>query len=435
MRLLALCLGLLLAVNANARVRIDITSANTEPLPIAITAFHTEDASLKSEVREVRDVVADNLKNSALFNVIEQNMYLQTPASIAENNPVFSEWRVINSELLLTGTLKKITEGNTEKLQADFRLWDTVEEREVVGWRYKVDAKFTRYLAHLISDKVYEAITGEKGYFATRIVYIGESGRGNKSKRLCVMDQDGGNQQCLTDGSHLVLTPRFNPTSQKIIYMSYARNVPRLYILDLPTGQQELLGDFQGLNSSPRFSPDGKKVVMTLTKDDAGNPEIYSMDLKSRKLTRLTYHRAIDTSPSFSPDGKKIVFNSDRGGSAQLYIMDADTGENVERLTYGEGRYYAPEWSPRGDLIAFVKNKSGRFSIGVIDKNGEEERLLTDSYMDESPTWSPNGRVIAFSRQMGNSTRIYSVDLTGYNEHQLPTPTDASDPAWSPLLK
>ena len=435
MRLLALCLGLLLTINANARVRIDITSANTEPLPIAITAFHTEDSSLKSEVREIRDVVAGNLKNSALFNVIEQNMYLQTPASIADGGPVFSEWRVINTELLLVGNLAKITEDGTEKLQADFRLWDTVEEREMVGWRYKVDAKFARYLGHLISDKVYEAVTGEPGYFSTRIVYIGETGRSGKRKRLCVMDQDGGNQQCLTSGDHLVLTPRFNPTSQKIIYMSYARNVPRLYILDLPTGEQELLGDFQGLNSSPRFSPDGKKVVMTLTKDDAGNPEIYSMDLKSRKLTRLTYHRAIDTSPSFSPDGKHIVFNSDRGGNAQLYIMDAKTGENVERLTFGEGRYYAPEWSPRGDLIAFVKSKGGRFSIGVIDKDGEEERMLTDSYMDESPTWSPNGRVIAFSRQMGNSTRIYSIDLTGYNEHQLPTPTDASDPAWSPLLK
>lgn len=433
-KILLTLLFLSLSLTSYAQVKITLDDPNTEPLPIAVSPFQAE-VGTETAARTIREVIDGNFKNSTLFNAINPSAYLQTVESLNKTGPIFKDWAVINTDLLVFGNVAM--EGG--KLKVSFRLFDVPNKKEILGWRYKVSPKFARYVGHLISDRIYKEVTGEEGYFATRIVYIGEeqgriAGKPQVLKKLCVMDQDGANQQCLTDGRHLVLTPRFNPNVQKIIYMSYASGRPRLYLLDLPTGKQKIVGDFEGLNSSPRFAPDGKNVVMTLTKGHAGNPEIYRMNLNSRKLTRLTQNSGIDTSPSFSPDGKKIVFNSTRGGKPNLYIMDAN-GRNVKRLTYGEGSYFAPEWSPRGDLIAFVKQRKGRFHIGVIDPDGDEERLLTESFLDESPTWSPNGRVVIFARQLGNRTRLYAIDLTGYNERQIITPTDASDPAWSPLLE
>lgn len=428
---------LVLALPAHAlKIRIDINDPNREPLPTAVVPFYGETAQAAQLGEQIREVIVGDLTNSAIFNVVDKKAYLQSAEAMKKGGPIFHEWRLVNADVLLTGQVELVQDGLLKKLRVSFELFDTQREKRLVGWRYKVDARYWRFVGHLISDLIYNAITGEEGYFATRIVYIGEepTPNGHVKKKLCVMDQDGASSQCLTRGDHLVLTPRFSPTEQKIIYMSYASGRPRLYLHDLPTGQQQILGDFEGLNSSPRFAPSGKKVVMTLTKGHAGNPEIYEMDLATKKLKRLTFHRGIDTSPSFSPDGKWIVFNSTRGGKPNLYIMDR-AGNKVRRLTFGKGSFFAPEWSPRGDLIAFVKQHNGRFSIGVIDPDGTEERQLTESYLDESPTWSPNGRVIIFARQMGDSTRLYSVDLTGYNLRQVKTPTDASDPAWSPLLR
>ena len=429
---------LLVVPNVNARVRIDLTNANADPMPIALSDFSSDTADGSDIGVKIRDLIAKNLNGSGLFNVIDKKAYLQSPQDMNTALPNFTDWRFINAQALMIGDVEIIQAepGKSEKIRLEFRLYDTYGETQLIGKRYIVDTRFWRHIAHRVSDDIYSELTGEGGYFTTRIVHIGETPayHGQVAKRLCVMDQDGGNYQCLTDGSHLVLTPRFNPKAQKIIYMSYANGRPRLYLLDLPTGKQELVGDFEGLNSSPRFSPDGKSIAMTLTKGHAGNSEIYTMDLQTKQLKRITFNSGIDTSPSFSPDGKRIVFNSTRGGKPNLYIMDVD-GNRVHRLTYGKGKFYAPVWSPRGDLIAFVKQIDGKFSIGVIDPEGEEERQLTESFLDESPSWSPNGRVIIFSRQNGDRNRIYTIDLTGYNLKEVKTPTNASDPAWSPILR
>ena len=424
------------AFNANAAVRINLTDPNADPLPTAIVPFDGETEDEQNVGMQMREVIASNLQNSGLFNVLDPKAHLQSRQSMRTSGILFNEWRLINAQAVMTGHIVILGMGTANpKAQVEFKLYDPYAERDILAKSYTADLRFWRHVANRISDDIYTNLTGEGGYFTSRIVHIAEEMQGTKKvKKLCVMDQDGGNYQCLTDGSHLVLTPRFNPNLQKIVYMSYANGFPRLYLLDLPTGKQEIVGDFEGLNSSPRFSPDGKKLVMTLTKGHAGNPEVYSLDLETKKLKRLTFHRGIDTSPSFSPDGKKIVFNSNRGGKPALYVMDAD-GNRVRRLTYGQGRHYAPVWSPRGDLIAFVKEYRGKFSINVVDPEGEETRQLTESFLDESPTWSPNGRVIVFARQIGDSTKLYTIDLTGYNERVLKTPMDASDPAWSPLLK
>lgn len=425
----------LMAVSAHAgAVRIDLNNASAAPMPIAITDFYGTTPEAAQMAKDLAGVITNNFSHSTPFKVLPGKAFLQTPQQLATSGPVFNDWRGIGADALLVGNVQ--LEGG--QIKVEYRLFDPTTEKQLLGKRYTVEQGFWRHVAHRIADDVYTQLTGEQGYFATRIVHIGETkepGQPTK-KRLCVMDQDSANYQCLTDGMSLVLTPRFNPNLQKIIYMSYASGKPRLYFLDMPTGRQTIIGDFEGLNSTPRFSPDGERVAMTMTAGHEGNPEIYEMGMGSRELRRLTFWRGIDTSPSYSPDGKKIAFNSDRGGAPAVYVMDAD-GSNVKRITYGSGRYYSPAWSPRGDLIAFVKEMKGTFHIGVIDPDGGEERLLTDSYMDDNPTWAPNGRIIVFSRQKARSdqTRIMTIDLTGYNLRELPTPTNASDPAWSPLIR
>jgi TolB protein len=309
----------------------------------------------------------------------------------------------------------------------------------MVGLAYFTVPQNWRRVAHIIADQIYKRITGEDGYFDTRIVYVSEVGPQNRRiKRLAIMDQDGASHRFLTDGAALVLTPRFSPTTQDITYLSYFNGQPRVYIFNIDTGQQEVLGDFPGMTFAPRFSPDGNSVVMSLSTD--GNSEIYSMDLRTRLVKRLTNHPAIDTSPSMSPDGRQVVFNSDRGGAQQLYVMDSD-GRDVRRISFGKGRYATPVWSPRGDLIAFTKILDGTFYIGVMRTDGSGERLLSQSFLDEGPTWAPNGRVLMFFRQTpstadgkGATSRLHLIDLTGYNLREVVTPADGSDPAWSPLI-
>ena len=420
---------------AGAELRIDITRGSVEPLPIAVTKFLGGGPEETRFGRDIADVVAADLDRSGLFRPLDPRAFIQTQMAL-ESLPRFGDWRVINAQALVQGRAKLEEDG---RLRVEFRLWDVFAEQQMVGLAYFTVPDNWRRVAHIIADAIYKRMTGEEGYFDTRIVYIAESGPQNRRiKRLAIMDQDGENHRFLTGGAALVLTPRFSPALQEITYLSYYRNTPRVYIFNIDTGRQELLGDFPGMTFAPRFSPDGKKVIMSMAKD--GNTEIYTMDLRTRAVMRLTNHSAIDTSPSYSPDGKQVIFNSDRGGSQQLYVMDAD-GRNVHRITYGKGRYATPTWSPRGDLIAFTRISKGIFYIGVMRPDGSGERQLAKGFLVEGPTWAPNGRVLMFFRQTpsnskggGGRARLYSIDLTGENEIEIITPLDASDPAWSPLI-
>jgi TolB protein len=408
-----------------AELRIDITRGNVQPLPIAVTDF------FGSEVGpQISDVIASDLESSGLFAPIDKGAFIQTPQSL-QAVPRFGDWRVINAQALVTGNVQPQPDG---RLRVEFRLWDVLGEQQMAGLALTAPSANWRRIAHRVADAIYSRLTGEDGYFDSRIVYIAESGPATKRvKRLAIMDQDGWNHKFLTNGTDLVLTPRFSPSTQEITYLSFTGNRPRVHLLNLETGQQEVLGDFPGMTFAPRFSPDGNRVVMSLARD--GNTEIYSMDLRTRRVGRLTNDPAIDTSPSYSPDASRLVFNSDRGGSQQIYVMNAD-GSNVQRISYGEGRYGTPVWSPRGDLIAFTRISGGTFYVGVMRTDGSGERMLSQGYLVEGPTWAPNGRVLSFFRENsgGGPTRLYTIDLTGYNERELKTPQDASDPAWSPLI-
>lgn len=414
----------------NAALRVDITRGNAEPLPIALP-----DLAGSPVGQDIMRVVSADLERSGLFRPIDKNSFIEK-VTTQTTLPRFPDWRQLSAAALVTGS---ISEGDGGKIRVAFRLWDVYGEEQIAGKEYNTFKGNWRRTAHIMADEIYKRLTGENGYFDSRVVYVAESGPALKRvKRLAIMDQDGENHKFLTDGRYLVLTPRFSPNSQEILYMSYAGKEPRVFLRDLQTGREESIGSFEGMSFAPRFSNDGKSIVMSIA--SGGNTQIYKMDLRSRRMSKLTNSGgAIDTSPSYSPDGNQIVFNSDRGGSQQLYVMNAD-GSDVKRISFGDGRYGTPVWSPRGDLIAFTKMSGGRFYIGVMRTDGSGERLLTESYLDEGPTWSPNGRVIMFHRQSPSSrgqagrVRLYSVDLTGSNLREIPTPMDASDPAWSPLL-
>ncbi|WP_259782787.1 Tol-Pal system beta propeller repeat protein TolB [Aestuariispira ectoiniformans] len=419
-----------LTQSARAEVNIDITQGNVKPLPIAITDFFGG-AQKEAEVgTDIASVISADLERSGIFEPIDKGAFIQSVASM-KVKPRFSDWRVINAQALVNGSISLLDDG---QIRVEFRLWDVFSESQMVGQAFETIPSNWRRVSHMISDIIYKRLTGESGYFDSKIVYIAESGsKKNRIKRLAIMDQDGANQRFMTDGRSLVLTPRFSPKRHEITYLSYYNNKPRVYLFNIETGRRELLGSFNGMTFAPRFSPDGDSVIMSHA--ERGNSDIYVMDLATRRPTRLTSDPAIDTSPSYAPDGSQIVFNSDRGGSPQLYVMDSDGG-NVRRISFGKGVYSTPVWSPRGDLIAFTKQTGGLFYIGVIRPDGSGERLLTKSFLDEAPTWSPNGRVLMFFRQEPGErgrTRLFSVDLTGYNLREVVTPGDASDPAWSPL--
>lgn len=427
----ALALMILPIGQAHADLNVNVTSGIQEPMPIAITNFAASIPSQQQLATEIPKIITTNLERTGLFKPLNGASFIQTPQSIAAEGVRFAEWRAINTQALVTGTVTTSPDGRT---RVEFRLWDVYGQAQLSGMAYTTTTQNWRRIAHIISDEIYKRITGEDGYFDTRVVYISESGPATaRIKRLAIMDQDGSNHHYLTDGSYLVLTPRFSPNNQVITYMAYYRGKPRVYLYDIDSGRQEVLGDFPGMTFAPRFSPDGSKVVMSMAQN--GNSDIYVMDLRTRKPRRLTDNIGIDTGPTYAPDGSRIAFESDRGGTQQIYVMGAD-GSNPQRITFGEGRYGNPVWSPRGDLIAFTKLSGGKFYIGVIRPDGKGERLITSAHHVEGPSWSPNGRVLTYFKEKssgnGRSAKLYTIDLTGYNERLLPTPQDGSDPAWSP---
>ncbi len=411
---------------ARAELKIGVNQGISEPIPIALADFVPNGGSSEFATG-IPQVITNNLVGTGLFRAIDKQAFIQDSASMQQQIR-FPEWKAINAQALVTGVVTRAPDGRT---RVEFRLFDVFAGSQLIGTAYMTTPQNWRRIAHIISDEIYKRLTGENGYFDSRIVYISEAGPATaRIKRLAFMDQDGANHRYLTDGNNLVLTPRFSPSQHMITYLAYVGGKPRVYIYDLETGRQEIVGDFPGMTFAPRFSPDGTKVVFSMAQN--GNTDLYSMDLRTKRPQRLTNEAGIDTGPSYSPDGSRITFESDRGGTQQIYVMSA-SGGGAKRITFGEGRYASPVWSPRGDLIAFTKMLKGKFYIGVVKPDGTGERLLTSGYHMEGPTWAPNGRVIAFFREQGNTAALYSIDLTGFNERKLKTPGDASDPAWSPM--
>lgn len=420
---------------------VTITEGNVDPLPIAITDFIGEDSAAAERGQDISRVITNNLRNSGLFAPVDPNAFIEDINNI-DLRPRFADWRVINASALLVGRVSVDDEG---RLLVAFRLWDTAAEQQILGMQFTSVPENWRRLAHKVSDAIYERLTGESGFFDTRIVYVSEGNGpdGEPTRRLVIMDQDGANPSFLTDRSYMALLPNFSPTNQQITYVSFRDLQATSYLYDLQTGRQEALFDNRtsaitgGSQSlSARFHPNGRELVMSI--GQRGRHDLFGFDLRTRALRQLTNNPSDDTEPSYSPDGNRIVFASNRSGQPQLYIMNAD-GSDPRRISFGPGRYTSPTWSPRGDLIAFVKQQGSMFSLGVIRVDGSgEERILYDGYFVDTPAWSPNGRMLLFTRgdfsADGTRYSVWTVDLGGFNLRRLPTQGPASDAAWSPLL-
>ncbi len=412
-------------------LRLEIDEGIIEPMPFAVPDFVPDGPAATQYASDISRVVAADLTGTGLFREISSDAFISRVSSF--DAPVqFADWKAINAQALVTGAVNV----SGKRLTVRFRVWDVFSGQELGnGLQLAGTTDGWRRMAHKVADQVYSRITGEGGYFDSRVAFVSESGpKDQRLKRLAIMDYDGANVQYLTDSSAIVLAPRFSPTGEQLLYTSYETGSPRIYILDVGRVQRRELRTQDGTMSfSPRFSPDGRSIVYSLIQ--GGNTDLWRMDLASGQSSRLTNTPAIETAPSYAPDGSQIVFESDRSGTPQLYVMPANGGE-ATRISFGQGRYGTPVWSPRGDLIAFTKQNKGRFHIGVMRTDGSEERLLTSSFLDEGPTWSPNGRVIMFTREtQGASGRatLYSVDISGRNLRPVRTPDGGSDPSWGPL--
>ncbi len=398
--------------------------ANFKPVTVAVTPFVGEVAGDK-----IDSIVSNDFARSVFLLPVNPTSFPET-VSNPDVRPNIDAWKTANAQFVLTGRVLHPDNGH---VTAQFRLWDTSTGEQVAGEQYTTEAANERRVGHMIADSVFTRVTGEKGFFDSRVVFVDESGpKDKRRKRLAVMDADGANVKTL-GGGDLVVTPRFSPSAQQVAYMSFGEADPRVTLLNLETGQREAVGNFHGMTFAPRFSPDGQKIVMSLS--DGASSNLYTMDLRTHATTRLTDTAAIDTSPTFSPDGSQIAFESDRGGTQQIYVMSSSGGP-AQRISFGEGKYSTPVWSPRGDLIAFTRIKGGLFGIGVMKPDGSGERILVEGFHNEGPTFAPNGLYVMFFRDTEGSggPKIYMTDIFGHGEFLVPTPNYASDPSWGPLM-
>ena len=416
-------------------LEVSVTGGISAPMPIAVPAMPTQAVvdtpAGATDVlgRQLAEIVANDLRNSGLFTPVGPGQ-LRAVSFPEVNAPQFDYWGGTGAQALVQGYVRANGDGT---LTVGCYLFDVFSKVEMARQGFVVQPNEWRRAGHKCADTVYARLTSEGPYFDSRVVYVSETGpKARRIKRLAIMDQDGANHRFLTNGQSIVLTPRFAPNQQSIVYMSYLGRIPSIYVYDIGSGRQRLVVQNVATTFAPRFSPDGKFILFSMAQN--GNTDLYRVSSQGGSPTRLTSSPGIDTGGSYSPDGRRIVFESDRSGGQQLYVMNAD-GSDQQRISFGGGRYATPVWSPRGDLIAFTR-LAGSFRIGIMSPSGGAEKLLTDDWQDEGPSWSPNGRVVTFyraGRGSAGKADLWSVDLTGVNERRIPTPLDGSDPAWGPL--
>ena len=429
----ALCSLFVSQIKANEE-SVTIDKGVIEPVYIAICPFFGEES--KNDV--ISMIVKSDLSSTGLFLPIKENAFLQNISSY-NVDVAYQNWNAIHARYLVFGDVQYV-ENN--KVKVRFKLYDILLQRKEVEYVLEGNIRSLRKMAHLVSNEIYKRITGSEGYFDTKVAYVSVTRQrnGKKINRLAIMDHDGAAHKFLTDGSNIVLTPRFSPDKDELIFFAYGEKVVRgrrktlvgnLYKYSFDTNTiTAVFKDSPYMNYAPRYSPDGKKLLYSMS-NDSGYSSLYVMDLATKSVKRLTRGACIDTSPCYSPDMKKIVFNSDRGGSQQIYMMNVD-GSDIHRVSFGKGRYATPVWSPDGKWIAFTRMWGRKFYIGIMKPDGSKERLLACGHLVESPAWAPNSRVLMFAHQDRSGTeRMHSIDITGYNQREIPTPMDGITPEWA----
>lgn len=418
----------LFSMNAKAQLTIEINESYENALPIAIAPLIWKGAGVQAP-EDLSLVIRDNLARSGKFNPISPRVMPATPSSSAQID--FNQWRQLDVDNLLIG---QITDQGNERYRVEMRFMDVLRKSQVIGKRWdNIPKKQLRQIAHIMSDLIYQELTGIPGAFNTQIAYVTMKTQAKKrTYTLEVADADGFNPQPILRSPFPIMSPAWSPDSKKLAYVSFEKGRSTIIVQSLDGKYREVIAEFKGINGAPAFSPDGKKLAMTLSKD--GSADIYVMDLASRDLTRMTRHFSIETEAAWAADSRSLFFNSDRRGQPQIFQVFLATGE-LKRITY-EGRYNGnPEISPDGRYLAMVHSANG-FHIAVQDLMTGEFNVLTRSFLDESPTFSPNGEMVLYAMNQGGRGKLAVVSLDGTTSQTLSVKNgQVREPAWGPYLQ
>lgn len=427
------------AGSAHALLEIHITGGTEGGIPVAIVPFQWSGSGSPPE--DVSAIVANDLRGSGRFELKSKSDFLETPHHGSEVN--FEKWRAIGVDNLVVGRIQPTTNGS---YLVQFQLFDIYKPgalapdrpayklKQLAGYNLPTPANRLRSTAHFISDVIYEALTGERGAFSTRIAYVTATGSaGNQRYRLMVADYDGHNEFEVVNSNQPLMSPTWSPDGRNLAYVSFEGGQPGIYVHDLRSASARKVAGFRGINGAPAWSPDGRRLAMTLSRDDPGNPEIYVMDLGSGKLRQLTFNRAIDTEPAWTPDGANLMFTSDRSGAPQIYRVPAEGGR-AERVTF-EGKYNArPEVSPDGKRLAMVHNDGNGFRIAVLNLDDRTLSVVTEGPLDESPTFAPNGSMILYATGHRERGELAAVSVDGQVRQRLRLQRgDVREPSWGPF--
>ncbi|WP_228257289.1 Tol-Pal system beta propeller repeat protein TolB [Marinobacter sp. NP-4(2019)] len=429
-KVLALVCSLLIwalgTASASAELTIRITEGADSAIPVAIVPF-AENGGIPAGDK-ISTIVQDDLSMSGEFRTLPPEKMLSLPSQRSE--VYFRDWRLLGQRYVLVGQLSR----NGDRVEARYELLDVNREERILGEAASASVGNMRTLAHHISDKVYEAITGVPGAFSTKLAYVTlDTVNGEPRYRLQVSDVDGKRARVRLESKEPILSPAWSPDGRKLAYVSFETGKPAVYIHELGSGNRTRVADFRGLNSAPAWSRDGRSLLLTLSKD--GNAEIYRMDIESRNLKRLTNHWSIDTEGTWDHTGEGIFFTSDRSGGPQIYHKSSETAE-PRRITFGSRYNARPRPDSQGKYVYYVHQRNGGFHIARTDLSNGEETVLTRTASDESPSLAPNGRMLIYATKQSGTSVLTVISADGGAAYSLPASEgDVREPAWSPVIR
>lgn len=418
-----LCLAIMTALSpvlitqTHAQLHLEITKAPEEAPKIAIVPFSNDS--------NIYPVVENDLNRSGKFTSASKNL----PATATINSPNAEAWKASGVPYVVTGTSKTTADGSYE---IHYQLYDVEKKQYLLNELLTVPASRYRQAAHMISDAIYQALTGIPGDFSGRIAYVlRNAATPDQRYTLQIADTDGEQPRTILTSRDPILSPAWTPDAKKLAYVSFETKRPAIYIQDLASGNREKVASFRGLNGAPSFSPDGKSMLFTASMH--GNPEIYQMDLQTRQLKRMTNDTAIDTEARYAPDGKSFIFTSDRGGSPQIYTYNL-SAESVKRLTFRGAFNARGTLSADGKKLALVHRPSGsNYKVAVQDIGSGVTNILTPTSLDESPSFSPNGQMVVYATREANRGLLSIMSLDGRFRMNLPSEQgEVREPAWAP---
>ena len=422
----AVALMLLAATTAQAELLIRVTEGADSAIPLSVVPF-SESGSMPSGDK-LSSIVQADLAMSGEFRPLSPEKMLSLPSK--RSDIYFRDWRMLGQRYVLVGELTR----NGDRVEARYELFDVNREERILGETAAAPASNIRSLAHHVSDKVYEAITGVPGAFSTKLAYVTlDRANGEARYRLQVSDIDGKRAKIRLESKEPIMSPAWSPDGKKLAYVSFESGKPAIFVHELRTGQRTKVADFRGLNSAPTWSADGQSLLMTLSKD--GNAEIYKMNLQTQKVTKLTSHWAIDTEAAWDSSGEGVFFTSDRAGGPQMYYL-AQPGAEPRRITFGSRYNARPRPDSKGEYVYYVHQRDGAFLIARTNLKNDEETVLTRTESDESPSVSPNGRMLIYATKQSGESVLTVISADGGAAYSLPASEgDVRDPAWGPIVR